>query len=191
MSLRRAAAGILAAALLAGCQGVAPSAGARHVSYDPADGPLLSAAIFRASNRARAAEGLWPLARLGALDSAADRQAQHTAHILLSEHLNPIASERTAADRVSGSGVLWTRVGENILMQPATPGAGAPPYTYDSLADFLVGAWMASPPHRANLLDRGYTHVGCAARFARGVRGDLRVFAVQDFVTREKTELSN
>ena len=104
--------------------------------------------------------------------------------MLYPEHGNPIANERSPSERVHGKGVRWRRIGENVEMQPVTgPGlAGAPPYTYDSLADFLVAEWMASPPHRENLLDPGFTRLGCAARFARGVHGDTRVFAVEDFV---------
>jgi uncharacterized protein YkwD len=35
-------------------------------------------------------------------------------------------------------------------------------------ADRIVAAWMASPEHRANILDGRLTRIGVAARYARG-----------------------
>jgi uncharacterized protein YkwD len=149
--------------------------------FDPA---LLSTAIFEESNRVREAHGSPPLARLAALDAAADKQATYLALSLSVGHSNPFPRERNIGERVAHEGLDPASVGENAIMMPATaapdsPGGG---YTYASYAAFLVGGWMDSPEHRETLLARRFTELGCAARLAHGfIKGDERIFAVQEF----------
>lgn len=172
----------LVLALLTGCAQPAAreaSAEAQPVPADTPDRALLATAVFEATNAARRENGAPPLRRSVQLDAAADEQAAYMALMLRAEHANPAAGRRTAAERVRGTGLSIDRVGENVLMVPARRPAGSTggDYSYAELAAFLVQCWMDSPPHRANLLDTGFTEVGCAARIAHGIPGDQRVFA--------------
>ncbi len=185
---RLAVPGALLAAVLAGCAGTAPTrtpgASAREVSIEDYDRALLSEAIIEETNSARAAYGVRPLAHLMGLDEAADQQAFYMALMFRAEHANPILGEGDAGERALHAGVNWSRCAENVLMEPAIapPGVPGPAYSYASLARFLVACWMASPPHRANLLDPGFTGIGCSARFAHTLSGYQMVFASQIFV---------
>jgi len=156
---------------------------AQAISLTNFDSALLATAIFEETNRSRAANQLPPLVRLPELDSAADEQATHMALILRAEHGNPIPGEHTVVERVARTGLEASRVAENALMMAARRPVGAPErdYTYAALATSMVQRWMDSPGHRANLLDRRFTRVGCGARIAHGVPGDDRVFAAQVF----------
>jgi uncharacterized protein YkwD len=187
VKLTQAIAGALLAAIAAGC------AHAPAVRDEPSldrlmglgdfDHALLSTAIFRESNRVRVEHGSPPLAHLDALDAAADEQATYLALSLSVGHSNPFPRERNAGDRVIHEGLDPSKVGENVIMMPATRAPDSPGgYTYASYAAFLVEGWMNSPEHRETLLARRFTHLGCAARLAHGFRpGDQRVFAVQEF----------
>jgi len=193
VSFRIVSAHALLVALVAGCAHVAPPAAdessgplAQVISPGSFDRALLGRAIFGETNRVRSQHGVPPLAPSPGLDSAADEQASWMALMFRSEHGNPIPGEHTVADRIAHAGIVGLRAGENVLMMPAQRPAGPlrQDYTYAALAAFLVDSWLHSPAHRANLLDRGYTHLGCAARFAHGVMpGDQRVFAAQVFLT--------
>jgi uncharacterized protein YkwD len=148
------------------------------------DHALLSRAIFWETNRVRLAHGLPALSHLAALDAAADEQATYTALALQAGHDNPIPNERNVGERIISRGLHPMRVTENAIMMPADglPGAERRGYTYAGYASLLVEGWMNSPEHRANLLDRRVTCLGCAARPSHGfgVR-DQRIFAVQVF----------
>ena len=154
------------------------------MSVDAFDNELLSRAILYQSNVVRMAHGVPPLAPSPALDAAADEQAAYMALALQAEHDNPFPHRHTVIDRVERAGLNGTLVGENAIMMPATRLAAdaGPAYTYATYAAFLVEGWMNSPDHRANLLERRFTYLGCGARLAHGFhRGDLSVFATQVF----------
>lgn len=184
---RRAIAIALLAALAPGCaHAPAERAGAsldRVMSLGDFDNALLSTAIFEESNRVRVVNGSPPLARLAALDAAADEQASYLALSLSIGHRNPFPGERDEGERVMHEGLDPAKVGENAIMMPATaPGSPGGANTYASYAAFLVEGWMDSPEHRETLLARRFTHLGCAARLAHGfAQGDQRIFAVQEF----------
>jgi len=178
--------------LATGCAQVTPRAAAgaadpalQLISLADFDHARLARAIFDETNRVRAAQGVSPLAPSPALDGAADEQASYMALMLSMQHANPIPGERNVAERVAHAGLDASRVGENLIMMPAQRPAGSaqPNYSYAAFASFLVDKWMNSPAHRAAMLDPGFTHLGCAARLAHGVRpGDNRVFATQVFL---------
>jgi uncharacterized protein YkwD len=134
----------------------------------------------------RTARGIPRLEPLRELDQAADEQASYMALLMRAGHNSLIPSRRTVVDRVRNTGIYGSRIAENVLMEsaygPNSPAKGAP--TYQSLAAFLVGCWMNSPGHRANLLDPGFTYLGCGARISHGVRDEEIVFASQVFVLR-------
>jgi uncharacterized protein YkwD len=59
------------------------------------------------------------------------------------------------------------------------------PYlSYDALAAYIVESWIKSPPHKKNMLDINYTHIGCAAIIetkSLGGRNMPNMLAVQNF----------
>jgi uncharacterized protein YkwD len=179
----------VAALLLGGCVQASRQPAPSDAAMDaviPAGNPdeaLLATAMFLESNRARAENGVRPMARLPELDSAADEQARHMQMTLYTEHSNPLPGERMPADRVARTGLRAAFVAENAEMLPMVPPDGypVPAYTYRGLASELVGHWMGSPGHRANLLNPALGFTGCAARFARDGRGRERVYADQVF----------
>jgi uncharacterized protein YkwD len=178
----------MSAALLAGCSGggsAPPGPMDQVISFEHYDHALLSAAIFKETNRVRKACGVPHLEPLRPLDEAADAQASHMALMMRAGHSNLVPSEHTITDRVSRVGVYWTRIAENVLMEPANGFAdNEREPTYTSLAEFLVNCWMNSPEHRANLVDPNFTYLGCGARISHGGRGEEFVFASQVFVLR-------
>jgi uncharacterized protein YkwD len=97
-------------------------------------------------NAARRQEGLEPLSPAASLTEAAQRQARAMAEAGLLSHTDPDGS--TAAERVQAAGYAgWTALGEVIAAGPASPEA-------------VVAEWLASPEHRARLLDPAYTELG-------------------------------
>src|SRR5262249_21901421 len=96
------------------------------------------------------------------------------------EHPN----KRFAIDRLRTLGLRPMVVAENIATQfgikyipgrPAYPldhgglsdkpdGKPIPPHTYASFAKVVVDAWMASPPHREDIMLRDAKYMGAAAR---------------------------
>jgi uncharacterized protein YkwD len=136
----------------------------------PAGATALSAAetsILSEVNRTRAAHGL-PALRV---DTRLQRAARaHSVDMLRRNYF----SHGAFARRLQRFGVRGARLGENLAWgygPRAHPGA-------------IVGSWLRSPPHRANLLRPGFRRIGLAAprgRFA-GLDGALVVTA--DFAGR-------
>ncbi len=91
-------------------------------------------------NAQRASAGLGPLALCGTLNVAAQRQSQAQADANRMFHAN-------LAVNANGSGyVRWSALAENVASGQRS-------------VDQVMGAWMTSPGHRANILG-GYQHVG-------------------------------
>ncbi len=104
-------------------------------------------------NRERVHAGEQPLKPDGALEDSAQGHSTSMATHGYFEHISPGGS--TPLQRVRESGYLSSStpgymVGENIAWGSsvyATPAA-------------IVAAWMASPPHRANILQREFRDTG-------------------------------
>ena len=94
-------------------------------------------------NRVRAAHGV-PALRV---DTRLERAARtHSRDLLRRGYF----AHGEFARRMTGSGARGPAVGENLGW-----GVGA-----SGTAHAIVAAWLASPPHRANLLRRGFRRVG-------------------------------
>ena len=117
---------------------------------------LIRAATLCLVNRERRRHGERPLRRNRRLMHAAQAHTESMAFEDYFEHVGaggpgggtPLARLR-AAGYISSSHAAY-EVGENIAwgtLSLATPRA-------------IVAAWMASPPHRANILDRRYRETG-------------------------------
>jgi uncharacterized protein YkwD len=127
-------------------------------------------ALFDAANRERVAQGLPALRWDESLAAAAREHAQRMAERNTLSHQLP--GEPPLEDRARLAGARYSLIAENVAEGPSP--------------DAIHSGWMHSPPHRANLLDRGLTSVGIAVVTAAGrsvgdiLRGGV-LFAVEDF----------
>jgi hypothetical protein len=119
--------------------GVATAAPAHAATGD-------AAKVFSQTNAQRTKAGVKPLISDPALDKAAAEWARALARSCTFKH----STATWRAQRVAKAG--WSATGENIA-------AG---YSVSA----VVGAWMASPGHKANILDKRYTGVGIG--YAKG-----------------------
>jgi len=109
------------------------------------------------TNEHRGRVGLRPLDLEAGLSAAARRHSEDMLRRRFFAHVNP--DGQTPADRVARiPGLVAGGVGENIWMWS---GPSRPPS--DVLVGQAVAEWMASPPHRQNILRPGYTRLGVGA----------------------------
>lgn len=142
-----------------------------------------AAALLAETNRVRAAHGRKPLQAHPALLAAADDQARTLALSGRCEHYSPVAGQHTALERAQWHGLEHGRVGENVLAMSLREPDGAAP-SCASVAAEAVSQWMNSAGHRANLLNRDFTHFGGAIRLTAPLGGGTeRVYGVQVFAT--------
>ncbi|OJV13045.1 MAG: hypothetical protein BGO21_04770 [Dyadobacter sp. 50-39] len=151
---------------------------------------FLDAAVFHASNEVRKKYGLEPFQYDPGLYLASAGHATAMVYRMFFNHTNPYSPyERTTQRRVELYTKRFKRVGENIgKYQTLVSGDFmiarldrrsnqyeffnesdhklCKPYTYAEYARYVVEQWMASPPHRKNLMNPAYTHLGCAARLS-------------------------
>jgi uncharacterized protein YkwD len=128
-----------------------PCAGA-DVVPTPATAALVHSATLCLLNRERAARGLPELRSQPTLRSIATRYAGLMVNQGFFDHVSPGGS--TLGTRIASSGytrrsISWS-AGENIGW-----GSGV-----EATPAKMVDAWMASPPHRANILDRRFREIG-------------------------------
>jgi uncharacterized protein YkwD len=142
----RARASTIATVLATPCQ---------NTELNPAPGNLglVRAAVLCLINRERADHGEMPLKLNGALQRAAESHSAEMVAADYFEHVSP--GGLTPVDRVSSAGYIPNPmvgyvIGENIAwgtLSLSTPEA-------------IVGAWIASPPHLANILFGEYRDTG-------------------------------
>jgi uncharacterized protein YkwD len=143
----------------------------------PSDLERVRASIFCLVNRERARNGENPLRADAHLRAAAQHHSDDMAAREYFEHEAP--GGETLLDRLHASGYLYSSrigyvVGENIAwatLTLATPRA-------------IVEAWMASPGHRANILDTSFrdTGIGVAPSVPRSLgEGQQGAMYTQDF----------
>lgn len=120
-------------------------------------------ALFDATNRERAAQGLPALAWDNALAAAAQRHAA----IMAQEHAisHQFPGEAALQERTSQAGAHFSLVAENVAEGPDT--------------ETIHSGWMHSAGHRENILDPDLTAIGIAV-VSRG----RQLYAVQDFAHR-------
>ena len=186
MKTHRAQLVCLIAAVLAGfwpLRGAAdsppPSAAAALAGRAEFRGADFAAALLAETNRVRRSQGRPALTPSSDLDAAADDQAAINSLRLVASHDSPVKGQATPQDRLSNHGVNAVLCAENVASIPV--GDGEVPLPAGQIAAALVDAWMNSPGHRANLLNRSMTHLGCAIRVTRGPNHTWYAFGVQDF----------
>jgi len=130
-------------------------------------------AIFELTNEARLANGLSLLAEQPALVAAAQEYADLHAQIS-PDHLDHGLNGSTLGSRAEAEGYTgWTFLAENLVWS-----SFAPPL---SPAE-VVQQWLASPPHRANLLNPTVNETGVGCHVSAAQR-PFRI-CVQDFGAR-------
>jgi len=149
--LIRAGAVAVAAAVMSGIAAV-PLAAPAAAGYTP---PLSSfdARLLADINHARAAHGLRGLTAVAGTTDVAHGWSCHMATYRTLAH-----NLRLGGQLPTHGSSLWTTYGENVGSESAT-----------ASADSLYRAYMASPMHRANILDRSYRYVGIWTK-TRGTR---------------------
>jgi uncharacterized protein YkwD len=101
------------------------------------------ASLLREMNRVRTAHGLRPLVVDPRLDRAADAHTQEMLH-------SNVFAHGAFTVRLLQFDVVARTAGENLAWGTGTQGS----------ARALVAAWLASPPHRANLLAPSFRRAG-------------------------------
>jgi uncharacterized protein YkwD len=149
-SLRRPLA--LALCLLACAVVVAPAASSPSRAHARLGG--LEAAVLVKLNKIRARHGLKPL-RLNV--ELTDAAAQHSVEMGSDGYFEHSSFDGTPFWKrisrfYSAVGRGYWSVGENLLWSTGSPDPGT-----------AVAEWMASPPHRANILSQRWHEVGVAA----------------------------
>lgn len=104
--------------------------------------------VLNAVNQARAQAGLGPLTMNGALVAAAQR---HSSDMAANQFLGHTGSDgSSASQRISEAGYSWATVGENAAQ------------TWSVSAGDVVGLWLGSDGHRANILNPAFIDMGLA-----------------------------
>ncbi len=148
-----------------------PSAGQQELP--PGEADLLGPALFAETNARRLQYGLPPLRPLDALQSAAETHALDMAEQGFLSHISPVVGRETFLQRLEAVGITQGWRGENIgegfalaydeelLFFP--PFAGELPWkSVEEAVRGLLDQWMASSPHRSNILSEDYRFLGVA-----------------------------
>lgn len=122
--------------------------------------------IIEWTNKYRQDNGLKPLETNKILTLAAQNKTDDMITTQYFDHVSP--SGKTPAQLVAETGYNYKTTGENL-----------------ALGDFkdekdLVDAWMASPGHRANILNKSYTEIGVASGLGN-IENRNTWLAVQEF----------
>ena len=129
--------------------------------------PSVSAAVQRIidlTNAQRVQAGLAPLALSAPLTQAAEIQSGNMARLDIMSHILPGTNQPNLTDRAAAVGYDYSTLGENIA------------YNYAD-ADAVVAGWMASPGHRANILNTSFTEIGVSIAYnAKGEPYYTQVF---------------
>lgn len=130
--------------------------------------PYNQTTVVTATNAARSAQKLRPLAVNSALTRAAQAKANDMVKNGYFSHVTPTGVQFW--EFITNEGYNYLNAGENLAAN------------YQTL-DGLMNAWLASPGHRANIMGAQYTEVGVG--FAYGERnGKKGWFVVSMFGSR-------
>lgn len=135
-----------------------------EVTPPPPDYAGIAGLIFNKTNEERVGTGLQPLAHLEALGNAARWQSCCCARSGILEHESAECGNVNL--RLLMFGLPMQEGAENIGKVPDAPSYYAHTmeptrlYSDEEVAQRFVTGWMNSPPHRANIMDPRYTHLG-------------------------------
>jgi uncharacterized protein YkwD len=151
---RAAATVVVLVAVLATALGIGPLTGTARAAYVSTSLSSFDSRLVHDINHARANRGLRPLTVTAGTTDVAHGWSCRLSVLGLLEH-NPLLAVQLATHGSS----LWTMYAENVGMLPAGSGA-----------DRLFRAYMASPEHRANILDPSARFIGVWSKKSNGVR---------------------
>ena len=180
----------------------------RAIDFENIHYPLLNAAIFYATNQMRNKHGMAPFIHAQSLEEAAFMHASDMVRLNFFSHTNPHEpKKRTFSQRLAMYDVEQGYRAENIsemfgiryeqgrsLIPPDETGGefrdfetgkSIPKHTYLSFASALLGGWMNSSGHRANILNSKLIYLGCGAHHYRNESfyGIEQFKAVQNFAS--------
>ncbi|NIT36600.1 MAG: hypothetical protein GTN49_08870 [candidate division Zixibacteria bacterium] len=117
--------------------------------------------MFEEVNRVREGEDLTPLEWDRGLTLAARQHSDEMKRLYYFSHESPTPGLRDVPDRVYAAGVTDVSMAENLASENSVPPSEDPEAVGRKLTELL----LASENHRANILDRRFTHsgIGCAA----------------------------
>lgn len=138
------------------------------------DADLLEAAIFYETNRQRALHGRPQFRYDYRLEVSAHNHSVDMVNYDFFSHESPVSGKRTMSDRYAEVGIPSCMSGENIALRSIGS-------SYAETAEQLVDQWMNSPGHRANILNEGYTHLGCGVAFYKNY-SSVYIKATQNFM---------
>lgn len=166
-----------------------------HVNHD-----LLSAAVFHETNQRRLTEKLPPLDYEPKLGDAAKMQAVIMEERGSISHVNPESpGKETPTDRLPLAGLEAGYSAENVatafalaypqgkpfytreengktIFSLEPDGTPVPPHTYVSFAAALLDSWMASSPHRKNILSPEPKFLGAASQLSTKQASGMPLF---------------
>ncbi len=111
----------------------------------PSSVTAYEAEVVRLVNQIRSENGLSPLAQDWQLSRVARYKSQDMRDLKYFSHTSPTYG--SPFDMIKNFGITYKSAGENIAKGYQTPEA-------------VVNGWMNSSGHRANILNRLYTHIG-------------------------------
>ena len=171
------------------------------VALDRPDQTLFNEAVLIYSNQVRHEHGRAPLTADPGLWRAAVDHARNMARLRTHSHVLPVRGQRDLSQRMNRQSLQFRLVAENIAMDKVYRLLGrpismkhngcsfvygdtkeaVPVHTYASLAREVVLRWLASPKHRASLLNAKYQRLGAGVGVdaAGPACGDF--YLVQDF----------
>jgi uncharacterized protein YkwD len=153
-----------AACALLSCAALVPAANAGNqaATLNPSERALLTVV-----NEVRTGNGLRPLR----VDPVLARVARSYSATLIR---TDVFTHGAMFERLAGSGARGPAFGENLAW-------GTGPY---ASARRIVGSWMASPGHRANLLRPGWNRIGLGAVKGNFLGYDRATVVTADFAGR-------
>lgn len=123
--------------------------------------------VIEATNKVRAQNGEPTFKTNDALNAAANQKAQDMVQSGYWAHISPTG--KTPWDFIKENGYFYSVAGENLARD-----------FYD--VSSMISAWMASPSHRENILNKEFSEIGVG--MAQGsVAGRETIFVVQMFAT--------
>jgi uncharacterized protein YkwD len=183
--------GCVAAALaLSACDAFPRAAGGSNIDEAPAfDAAYLEQRLFDLVNEQRAAHGLEPLGWDDPLANVALAHSKDMAARGYFDHVNPDGDD--VNDRAARSGLECRRggrtgLGENLALTPLYSATlkredgSVSRYewrTLDEVAAVTIEGWMASPGHRRNILDPGFSEHGIGV----AIDSAFRVYVTDNF----------
>ena len=122
--------------------------------------------ILTLTNKERAAVSLPPLSSNPTLDTIASERADDLFTNQYFDHASP--DGKSAVDLAKNIGYSYLLIGENLALGNFGGDPG------------IVAAWMASPGHKANILNKDYTELGVSVKTGF-YQGENNIIAVQIF----------